>query len=204
MSKPVLVIAGLGRCGSTMVMHMLAAGGQPCEGTPPAFEVEEAISIDRSWFNSLRGKAVKVLNPQHVGIPDDVPRRTIYLERRVEEQAKSICKMLSLGGGAPVPSSRYRRLMQNSLIRDNKTARALMRQPTGSNCTSQLLVMQFEEILAHPRESARKLAMMAMVDTFDIGAAAAVVQQRSPFCATDMAIELQLTAAAAATQEQTP
>ena len=202
MSKPVLVVAGLGRCGSTMVMHMLAAGGQPCVGTAPAFEVDEAMSIDRSWFNSLRGQAVKVLNPHEVGIPDDVPRRTIYLERRVEEQAKSICKLLSLVDGRPVPSARYRRLMQDSLKRDNKTAKAMLRLPTGPKNSGRLIVMQFEEILAFPHQAARQLSMMAMVGSFDVAAAAAIVQHRSPFCASDMAIELGLSAAADATQEQ--
>jgi hypothetical protein len=38
MSAPVIVVAGLGRCGTSLVMQMLAAAGLPCVGSFPDFE----------------------------------------------------------------------------------------------------------------------------------------------------------------------
>ena len=41
MKRPTVFVCGHGRCGSSMVMQMLDAGGFPCFGEYPAYEPEE-------------------------------------------------------------------------------------------------------------------------------------------------------------------
>ena len=40
-APPALLVAGLGRCGTSLMMQMLAAAGLPCVGEFPAYEVPE-------------------------------------------------------------------------------------------------------------------------------------------------------------------
>jgi hypothetical protein len=43
--KPYVIVAGFGRCGSSLTMTMLHAAGIPCIGTPPDFEVNQMLLI---------------------------------------------------------------------------------------------------------------------------------------------------------------
>lgn len=193
---PVVVVAGLGRCGSSMTMQMLAAGGMVCVGRFPAFEDENTESeIDPDWFASLRGHAVKILDPQRVGIPQTRPARVIWLDRRPAEQAKSICKMLRLLESMPM-RSRHINTMQRALTTDRRLARSVIGDRP-------FLTLQFEETLARPLEAAQKLQQFiapAFGPHFqlDVQAMASAVRPRSPLCAPDLAMELSLT------QESTP
>lgn len=94
--RPILIVAGLGRCGTTMVMQMLAAGGVTCAGLPPAYEPREAapFAFDPEWFRDQRGHAVKLINPFR--IPKiEAPAIVIWCQRDLMEQAKSQIKFAS-------------------------------------------------------------------------------------------------------------
>ncbi|TMV86442.1 sulfotransferase, partial [Thioclava sp. BHET1] len=87
-----LFVAGLGRCGTTMVMNMLARGGAPMTGEAPAYEVEEtwaACPRLASWLEANRGRAVKWIDPSAAPMPAGTLGKTIFLTRHAREQAPS-------------------------------------------------------------------------------------------------------------------
>ncbi|WP_333676804.1 hypothetical protein [Dyella sp.] len=170
-------------------MQMLAAGGIPCAGTHPSFEDDRAgpqQAIDREWFETLRGQAVKVLDPHINIIPDNVPVRVVWLNRRPSEQAVSITKMMVLVAGMPKPNSTRRNRLLDAVIKDTRVTKAAL--PAGP-----ALYLDFEIILARPLAAAEKLAQfLGDAFTVNVPAMAAVVRPRQPQCAPDMSMEVSL------------
>ncbi len=187
MSAATIIVAGLGRCGSSMLMQMLSRGGVPCVGDWPAFEPEEAKAPTAAFIAACAGKAVKILDPQRVGLPGDV--RVIWLDRDHAEQAKSHAKFLRLLLGIEVDRMQRRRLV-NSFVRDTHAALALI----GSRPVMRL---RFDEVLSSPESAAQLVGDFTRHRGFDVAAAAAAVHKRSQTCAEGLGMELSLMGAAA-------
>jgi len=181
-----IIVAGLGRCGSSMLMQMLSRGGMPCVGEWPAFEPEEAKTPTRSFIALCAGSAVKVLDPQRVGLPGDV--RVIWLDRDHVQQARSHAKFLHLLMGVHVGRQERRRLEQ-SFIRDTHLAMATI----GSR---PLIRLRFEHVLTDPTGTAQLLAEFTRYQPFDVAAASRAVRTRPAACAKGLDMELSLMGAA--------
>ena len=99
-----VLVVGLGRCGSSLTMQMLAAGGMPVHGKAPTYEVEEAMvgRMDRAWLAAQRG-AIKVLEPKRMPslVLDHPGNAIIWLDRDPDQQAKSQAKFLHLVADTP-------------------------------------------------------------------------------------------------------
>ncbi len=188
MSRPVVIVSGFGRCGSSVVMQMLEAGGFPCVGDFPSFEdmhVAVMGPIDRAWFLSHSGRAMKVLDPHQNLIPRDVPVRAIWLDRDVIQQARSHAKFLRLVAGMPIPDD-YPRNVAESLRKDRPGIYAYLGN-------GPVLTLTFERVLAAPA------AMAAEINRFvcghlDESAMAKAVRWRPALCAPGMDMELSLIA----------
>lgn len=163
-------------------MQMLAAGGVECVGRAPAFEdVRVKTAVQPADIASWAGKAVKILDPQRVGLPGDV--RVIWLDRSPGEQTRSMMKFIEALTG-PVDSSReVRRVMARKMTAD----RAVAMRVIGSR---PLLVLTFERLVTWPLEEAVKLRDFLGRESFDVYAAAAVVRRRSVMCEPGLEIEL--------------
>lgn len=190
---PVILVAGLGRCGTTMVMNMLAAAGVPCVGPAPAYEVDEVNHRPPSydWLRAQQGKALKLLNP-HCSAPlPPCPSVVIWLDRDRIEQARSHAKFVHLVAGAPAADRRHVRAMAKGLERDRGLA--LLALPG-----RRTLRLSFEELLDDPRNAAHRLHAFLYPDfgALDVSAMAAVVRRRSPKCAADLSIEIEMLEAA--------
>src|SRR5690348_16747758 len=97
-----LLICGLGRCGTSLVMQMLDMGGFPVVGKYPAYEPQQASSlvITQNYIDEHRGKAIKLLDPMRASfVPQNV--RVIYLMRNLKEQARSQLKTAKFFAGLP-------------------------------------------------------------------------------------------------------
>lgn len=179
--KPTLIVAGLGRCGSSLCMQMLNAGGIECLGEYPAFEPEEsdAITLTTSRLYSHAGKAVKCLDPQRADQCsfEEVQRMVIWLDRDTREQAKSIAKFGRLVGGIQFTRSQLGPLREG-LHRDRLFAFSALRL---SRCPA--LRIEFEHIIQAPMEcSARIAAFLAPHWRIDVAAAARAVVDRPSTC----------------------
>jgi hypothetical protein len=180
---PTVVVSGFGRCGTSMVMQMLHAGGFQCIGHFPDYEVEQAKNPSAEFIASCAGRAVKVLDPQRVGLPGDV--RLIWLKRDEQQQADSHAKFLSILAGIHL-SRKERRSLAKQFTDDFTSARRVVgKRPW--------LLLRFEDTLSDPTHAAQQLAtFLAPVGALDVPTAAAAVYPRGPACQPDLAIELAL------------
>jgi len=102
----VVIVSGLPRSGTSMVMQMLAAGGLPVltDGQRPAdadnprgyFEYEPVKRLHEGgdWLREARGKGVKIVAPLLHHLPAGHDYRIVFVERNLEEVLSSQKQML--------------------------------------------------------------------------------------------------------------
>lgn len=183
-APPITVVTGCGRCGTSMVMQMLRAGGMrvvPDEG--PAHEDQRAVTLpgEAAWLAECRGAAIKILDIHTFTPPPAHPYRFIVLTRDTAEQAASQIKMLGAFGNAVRTDRRMRRSLTVQIAKDEMRIRRLVAfYPDSAH-----LLLRFENVLTDPLGAAR--AMAALVDQpLDVDAMAAVVIRRPPQCLAGM------------------
>ena len=106
--RPVIVVSGLPRSGTSMMMRMLAAGGMRIvsddrrradEDNPVGYyELERVKDLERGatdWVAGARGAAVKVVSPLLRHLPPRFRYRVIFMERDLREVLASQRKMLA-------------------------------------------------------------------------------------------------------------
>lgn len=180
-----VAIAGLGRCGTSLVMQMLAAGGMPCIGEYPAYEPPElgAGVVSYEFMNQHPDHAFKWLDPKHVTLPYP-PVMVIWLTRNRLEQAKSQVKFAQQVCGMRMQPHAVRG-MTEQIGKDEAWAKRITRPAH---------TLHFELLINSPRVAAGKLAkMLAPFATLDVEAMAAQVVKRRPGCERGMDIEVILT-----------
>lgn len=106
----IVVVSGLPRSGTSMMMQMLDAGGFPIlsdnirtpdDNNPKGYlEYQKVKSLhkDNSWIDEANGKAVKIIVQQLLFLPDSHEYKIIFMERDMDEVMMSQQKML----GKPV------------------------------------------------------------------------------------------------------
>ena len=108
----VIIVSGLPRSGTSMMMKMLDAAGLPImtdhertadEDNPKGyFEYERVKNLaeeqDKSWVREARGKVVKVISHLLAELPDENFYRVILMRRDVSEILASQNKMLDRRG----------------------------------------------------------------------------------------------------------
>jgi hypothetical protein len=106
--EPIVVVSGLPRSGTSMMMRMLEAGGLPvlADGERGAdidnpkgyFELERIKHLeretDKSYLRAARGKAVKVISFLIKELPDENDYRVLFMRRDLDEVLASQQKMI--------------------------------------------------------------------------------------------------------------
>ena len=106
---PVVVVSGLPRSGTSMMMRMLEKGGLPLlkddirsadENNPGGYYEYQPTkdlgrSTDKSWVAKSRGKGVKVISELLKELPQAYFYQIIFMRRRLAEIIASQDKMLS-------------------------------------------------------------------------------------------------------------
>jgi hypothetical protein len=104
---PTVVVSGLPRSGTSMMMQMLTAGGVSAltdgirradEDNPRGYYELEAVKRtkdDASWLNEAEGKAVKIIYALITDLPTDRPYRVIMMRRKTEKVMQSQADMLA-------------------------------------------------------------------------------------------------------------
>lgn len=187
---PILFVAGFGRCGTTMMMTMLDAGGFPVTGPRPSYELPAVWKpnwCDTAWVNGQGGKAVKWIDPLlNLSLLEKLDSKpvVILMTRDAREQAKSQIKLLSTfqqGLGR-----RECKAMERSLRQDEPKLKAKLLHKVN------LYIISFEDALAHPFIAASALEMIVSRHfgaTLDVDRAASVVLPRDPTCRADLSVE---------------
>ena len=118
LGEPIIVVSGLPRSGTSVMMSMLAAGGvelledqvrEPDVDNPEGyheFELTKQLQKepDKSWLASAQGKAVKVISELLKELPDSYYYKIIFMDRDLREVVASQNKMLRRREQDPVIS----------------------------------------------------------------------------------------------------
>jgi Sulfotransferase domain len=126
-SDGIIVVSGLPRSGTSMMMRMLESGGlavvtdhrrAPDASNPRGYYEDERVKRlrdgDHQWLESAAGKVVKVVSPLLEYLPARHAYKLIFMLRSVSEIIASQRHMLARQGDTPpdddeVIAARYRR-----------------------------------------------------------------------------------------------
>lgn len=179
--EPVVVVSGLPRSGTSMLMKMLEAGGLAVltdglrtadEDNPKGYyEVERvknlATETDKAYLREARGQVVKVISYLLKYLPEDLNYRVVFIRRNVDEVLASQKKMLVRRGEADdTPPERMKELAETDLFR----ARYLLTHDP----RFELVEVNYADFIAHPQEWARRLNVF-LGGKLDVEKMAAVV-----------------------------
>lgn len=127
--QPVVVVSGLPRSGTSMMMRMLDAGGlevvtdqirTPDEDNPKGyyeFERVKKIVEDQAWLPEARGKVVKIISFLLLKAPAGYHYKVIFLRRALPEVLASQRQMLiRRGDNSPQDDVRMAELYGKHLI----------------------------------------------------------------------------------------
>jgi len=179
--QPLIVVSGLPRSGTSMVMQMLEAGGveivadfeRAADPDNPEgyYELERVKQIDRgeatAWLVDARGRAIKIVSHYLRYLPDTNNYRVIFVHRDLGEVLASQAKMLAnRGEDAGADDAR---MME--LYIDHLTEAA--RQLASRSCFA-TVDLQYRETIGEPSAAAARINRF-LGGTLDEGAMTAVV-----------------------------
>lgn len=158
-SKPIIltspiIVTGLGRCGSSLVMDMLSKAKVPMLGNAsyPDYELSsndfgvlDSLMVEKSRAND-KNYAVKILHPPHFDKLNVKKYRVILLKRDFRQQTLSHKKMFNVMGES-VNLTTYQKL----LARDFEVLERKLRY-----CVT--LKMNFEDLILNPLDSAKQIS----------------------------------------------
>lgn len=108
----IVVVSGLPRSGTSMMMQMLDRGGMDCftdgvrksdENNPKGYyehELVKSLARNKTWMADAKGKAVKVISQLLFELPASYQYKILFMERDLDEVVSSQHKMLIRDGKA--------------------------------------------------------------------------------------------------------
>jgi predicted AlkP superfamily phosphohydrolase/phosphomutase/tetratricopeptide (TPR) repeat protein len=162
--RTAVIVSGLPRSGTSMMMQMLEAGGvalytdgsrAPNEDNPKGYyEHEKAKQLERdnSWLSETAGKAVKIVAQLLGNLPrtDVLDYRVIFMERDLKEVLKSQKAMIKRQGkpGTRLTDERLWAVFHKQ-VQQARAILALKRIPA--------LCLDYNTVLQHPAETAARV-----------------------------------------------
>ena len=194
--KRSILVAGLGRCGSSLLMQMLAASGLRCAGDAPSYEFPidwiEDDDGERDYYIPAdfvaKHDAVKILWPARFRVEAATGAVVVWLDRNWREQARSLRKLAAtVSNDVPPESPDVMAAMQKNLAEMRRASVGVLRGYPR-------LETSFENIIMRALDAARDVAEFAegYGIVLDPAAMASVVEARSPRCAESISRERRL------------
>ena len=165
--RPIVVVSGLPRSGTSMAMKMLEAGGLGVvvdnlraadEDNPKGYYEDERVKDlhlegDKAWLREARGKVVKIISFLLKSLPADNNYKVVFMHRNLREIVASQNKMLVRRGEKnDTPDERAVQLLEEQ-VRD---ARFFLRRPQ-----FEVLEFNYGEMLQGARPAALRMAQFA-------------------------------------------
>jgi tetratricopeptide (TPR) repeat protein len=162
----IVIVSGLPRSGTSMLMQMLEAGGiapltdreRAADGDNPKgyFEYEPAkrLMTDRTWLPEADGKAVKVIAQLLPYLPPKPHRfKVIFMQRDLDEVVASQATMLANldKQGARLPEDKLKQTYANQI--------AGLKRLLGQHGSVTTLWLDHAEVLAAPAKMARRIRL---------------------------------------------
>lgn len=164
LSESVVVVSGLPRSGTSMMMKMLEAGGLPVvtdqirtadEDNPKGYyefeRVKQLPKGDTAWVEDANGRVVKVISALLQHLPEGHHYHVIFVRRHMEEILASQQKMLARRGeaGDRTADARMAQLFQKHVQMVEEWAEA---QPH-----VEVTYLHYSDILADPVTAATQV-----------------------------------------------
>lgn len=164
-SKPaVVIVSGLPRSGTSMMMKMLEAGGiapltdetRTADKDNPKgyYEFERVKKLDEgdvAWLDQAGGKAVKVISALLKHLPPGYAYKVIFMQRRMEEILASQRQML-IRRGEPADSISDEKMTQLFSKHLEQVQAWIAEQPNVD-----VIYVSYNEILEDPTENVEKI-----------------------------------------------
>ena len=179
----IVIVSGLPRSGTSMMMKMLEAGGQKiltdnlreADANNPKgyYEFEPVKQLkdgDYSWLPDAVGTVVKIVTGLIKFLPSDYHYKVIFMQRELKEILSSQKKMLGrLGKGDDIPDVQMAKIYQEHL---KQISAWISKQPN-----MEVLYMNYNTMVSDPGESLNKINAFLGGD-MDTKAMAGVVDQK--------------------------
>ena len=163
MCQETILVSGLPRSGTSMMMQMLQAGGVELltddvrradpDNERGYFELEavKRTRQDSSWLDGAVGKAVKVIHLLLPDLPQDRRYRVLLMRRGIEGVLTSQATMLQRSGreGSKLPPERLGKALQRQL---NNTRTFL-----AERSAFEYIEVQYEDVIADPLGQAERI-----------------------------------------------
>jgi len=162
--KPVVLVSGLPRSGTSMLMQMLEKGGMPIvsdrlrtpdEDNPKGYHELERVkeldkTADKRWLKDHRGQVIKIISFLLQDLPTDLNYQVLFIRRSLDEVLRSQNTMLKRKGEKGTDAS-DEKMRRNYDMHLRKVFYRLDRAPN-----FQRLYLDYPEVVADPhREAAR-------------------------------------------------
>ena len=184
LSESLIVVTGLPRSGTSMLMQMLAAGGldvlsdhlrEPDEDNPRGyleFAPVKKLLKDSKWLFEARGKVIKIVAPLVTALPPGLACRVILCERDLDEVLDSQDRMLERRNQLhDVTTTRRRQMLKEEFARSVARVKAMLEQRPSTG----LLVIEHSDAISDPRATAAKVNNF-LGGGFDVAKMAAVIE----------------------------
>jgi Sulfotransferase domain len=180
--KPIVVVSGLPRSGTSMAMKMLEAGGLAVvtdnvraadDDNPKGYYEDERVKdlgrdANRGWLRDARGRAIKIISFLLKDLPADNNYKVVFMERDLAEVLASQQKMLDHRGEDAGSGDEQMREHYLDHLRHVKFMLGYRRH-------FDTLYLPYRDVLERPRDEAQRLnrflggiaderAMVEMVD----------------------------------------
>ncbi len=165
LEESLIVVTGLPRSGTSMLMQMLGAGGMPVlsdglrepdEDNPRGYlEFEPAKNLlkDSQWLFQERGRAIKIVAPLLAALPPGLASRVILCERDLDEVLDSQERMLERRNHPLAATPERRRMLKDEYMRTLVRVKAMLtRRPA-----TQLLVLDHNKVISDPLATAEQV-----------------------------------------------
>jgi hypothetical protein len=162
MNNEVIVVSGLPRSGTSLMMQMLDRGGieavtdvirTPDVDNPRGyfeFEQVKKIKEDASWLPATRGKVVKMVSQLLYDLPASEKYLIIFMERDLDEVIASQEKMLARLNRPAAPADEIRKAFVKHLER--------LREWLATQPHMQVLNVRYSDLIADPEGQARRIS----------------------------------------------
>jgi sulfotransferase family protein len=162
--KPIVVVSGLPRSGTSMAMKMLEAGGLTIvtdglraadEDNPKGYYEDERVKRlhkedDKAWLREARGKVVKIISFLLKSLPPEHNYKVVLMQRNLREIVASQNKMLArLGKPNDLPDETAVQLLAGQA----KDASFFLKRPQ-----FEVLELNYADTLAGARAQAARIA----------------------------------------------
>jgi len=165
LAESLIVVTGLPRSGTSLLMQMLTAGGIPVltdesraadEDNPRGyheFEPVKKLLEDSKWLFAARGRAIKIIAPLLAALPPGLACRVILCKRDLDEVLDSQERMRLRRNHLPGSTPKRRQMLKEEYLRMLGRVKAMLtRRPD-----TQLLGIEHSAAISDPRATAARI-----------------------------------------------